>query len=193
MKSEREKMLSGELYLPYGEELTAARQRARALTRAFNSTTEDELARRTEILQELFGKTGANVFIEPTFQCDYGTQIELGDGVYMNFGCVILDCAKVTIGNGVLFAPNVHLYTASHPLDAAQRRAGWETAHPITIGDNVWIGGGSIVLPGVTIGENTVVGAGSVVTQDLPANVIAVGNPCRVIRENPPQQQEVQE
>nr|WP_312799862.1 sugar O-acetyltransferase [Pseudomonas sp.] len=128
------------------------------------------------------GKTGEHVLIEALFHCDYGYNIELGENFYSNVNLVILDCAKVSIGRNVFIAPNVGLYTAGHPLDAERRNQGLEYAHPITIGDNVWIGGGVTVLPGVTIGEGAVIGAGSVVTKDIPAHVVAVGNPCRVLR-----------
>lgn len=182
MMTERERMLAGELYDAGDPELVAMRKRARRLTRAFNGTTEDEEERRAEILRELFGAVGS-VTIEPPFYCDYGSQIRVGTGVFMNFDCVILDCAAVEIGDRVMFGPGVHIYTATHPLPAAERVKGPELAAPIRIGENVWIGGGAILCPGVTIGANTVVGAGSVVTKDLPAGVFAAGNPCRVIRQ----------
>ncbi|WP_409440492.1 sugar O-acetyltransferase [Pseudomonas sp.] len=133
-------------------------------------------------MKTLLGKTGEHVLIEALFHCDYGYNIELGENFYSNVNLVILDCAKVSIGRNVFIAPNVGLYTAGHPLDAERRNQGLEYAHPITIGDNVWIGGGVTVLPGVTIGEGAVIGAGSVVTKDIPAHVVAVGNPCRVLR-----------
>lgn len=182
MKSERERMLAGELYDAGDPELVALRKRARRLTRAFNGTTEEEEGRRAEILRELFGAVGS-VMIEPPFYCDYGSQIQVGTGVFMNFDCVILDCAAVEIGDRVMCGPGVHIYTATHPLQAAERVKGPELAAPVRIGANVWIGGGAIICPGVTIGANTVVGAGSVVTKDLPPGVFAAGNPCRVIRQ----------
>jgi maltose O-acetyltransferase len=181
--TEREKMLAGGLYLASDPELVAERRRARRLFRLYNATTEEEEAERTRLLQELFGTIGPGAVIEPPFHCDYGCHLHAGARLYLNFGCVILDCAEVRFGDDVMCGPSVQLYAAYHPLDAATRVAGPELAAPITIGSRVWIGGGSIVLPGVTIGENTTIGAGSVVTRDLPANVLAVGNPCRVIRE----------
>lgn len=181
--TEREKMLAGELYLASDPELTQGRQRARRLTRLYNATTEEEEAARLQLLEELFGSVGKGAFIEPPFRCDYGDNIQAGERFYVNFGCVILDCAPVRIGDDVKFGPSVQLYAAYHPIDALTRIAGPELAAPITIGARVWLGGGVIVCPGVTIGANTTIGAGSVVTKDIPANVIAVGNPCRVIRE----------
>ncbi|MBC7541494.1 MAG: sugar O-acetyltransferase, partial [Candidatus Sericytochromatia bacterium] len=135
------------------------------------------------LLQDLFGHVGARIEIEPPFRCEYGSNISLGDGVYMNFDCVILDCAAVRLGNNVACGPGVHIYAATHPLTADIRVQGPELAKPVTIGNNVWIGGRAIICPGVTIGDNTTIGAGSVVTRDVPANVLAAGNPCRVVRE----------
>ena len=174
--------MAGELYLASDPELVALRKRARRLTRAFNQTTEEEMARRAEILRELFGRLGPHVEVEPPFYCDYGCNIFAGDHLYMNFGCVILDCSEVHIGDHVMFAPYVQIYGAYHPSDAQLRSSGPELAAPIHIGSRVWLGGGVIVLPGVTIGDNTTIGAGSVVTRDIPANVVAAGNPCRVLR-----------
>lgn len=182
-KTEREKMLAGELYLASDEALVAARLRARRLTREFNATSEAEAEKRLEILRELLGKVGPRVEIEPPFRCDYGDHIHIGDNFYANFGCVILDCARVEIGANVLLAPNVQIYAATHPTDAAERLTLKELAAPVSIGDNVWIGGGAIICPGVSIGANTTIGAGSVVTKDIPPNVIAAGNPCRILRE----------
>jgi maltose O-acetyltransferase len=181
--SERQKMLAGEEFSPFDAELVTLRKRARRLTRAFNATTEEEMSRRAEILRELFGSLGKRFEIEPPFHCDYGAQIIAGDGLFMNFGCVILDCAEVRFGREVLCGPNVQIYAVTHPLDPAHRARGVESAKPVRIGDRVWIGGSSIVCPGVTIGDGTTIGAGSVVTRDIPANVFAAGNPCRVIRE----------
>lgn len=182
MMTEKEKMLAGELYLASDPELVQLRERARQMTRAYNSTTEKEVDVRRAVLNRLLGKMSPVIHIEPPFRCDYGINIFVGDNFYANFGVVILDCATVTIGNDVKFGPNVQIYTAHHPLDPQIRTSGPELANSITIGDRVWIGGGAIVLPGVTIGENSVIGAGSVVTRDVPANVVAAGNPCRVIR-----------
>ena len=181
--TERQKMLAGELYLASDPELTKMRERARQITRAYNSTIETERDLRRTLLNRLLGQMPPKLEIEPPFRCDYGTNIYLGQNFYANFGVVMLDVAPIHIGENVMLAPNVQLYTAYHPLDVATRISGLEAASPIHIGDNVWIGGGSIVLPGVTIGENSAIGAGSVVTKDIPANVVAVGNPCRVIRQ----------
>jgi maltose O-acetyltransferase len=179
--SEREKMLRGELYFAADPALVALRQRARRLTRLYNATTEGESARRREILGELFGRM-RRAMIEPPFHCDYGSNIYAGDNLYMNFGCMILDCAEVSIGSDLQAGPYVQIYTAHHPLDAAERTAGPELASPVTIGSRVWLGGGVIICPGVTIGDDTTIGAGSVVTRDVPPGVLAVGNPCRVVR-----------
>lgn len=182
MKTEKEKMLSNELYNHKDAELTKERNRAYELTLQYNQTKDDETERRTAILAELTGKLGKNVVIKPPFQCDYGYNLILGDNVFMNYGCSILDCNVVEIGNNVLLAPNVQIYAAYHPTDHALRLKDLEYADRVKIGDNTWIGGGSIILNGVTIGKNTVIGAGSVVTKDIPDNVVAVGNPCRVIK-----------
>ncbi|HBL11064.1 MAG TPA: maltose acetyltransferase [Cyanobacteria bacterium UBA11162] len=181
--TEKQKMLAGELYLASDLELTALRKRASHLTRLYNATTEEELEKRSQLLQELFGKLGSNAQITPPFYCDYGSNIDAGDNFYMNYGCVILDCNTVHIGDNVLCAPYVQIYTAYHPIDPHERLTGRELAAPIKIGNNVWIGGGVIINPGVTIGDNTTIGAGSVVVKSIPANVVAVGNPCRVIRQ----------
>lgn len=182
-RSEREKMLAGELYVAADPELTRARQRARALIRDYNGTNEAEHELRRSLLAELLGSVGAHIWIEPPFYCDYGSNIFLEDGVYLNFNCIFLDCNTIHIGANTLFGPSVQLLTAYHPLDAAERIRGPELASPIKIGANAWIGAGVIVCPGVTIGDNTTIGAGSIVTRDIPANVLAVGNPCRVVRE----------
>ena len=182
-RTEKQKMLAGELYWAADPALVAERKQARTLTRSYNNTTEDELEQRSQILSELFGSVGINIEIEPPFYCDYGSNIYAGTGLYMNFGCVILDCNTVHIGNDVLCAPYVQIYTAYHTTDPKPRLADLECAAPVTIGNNVWLGGNAIVCPGVTIGDNTTIGAGSVVVKDIPANVIAVGNPCRVLRQ----------
>ena len=183
IQTERQKMLAGELYLASDPELVKLRDRARQITRAYNSTIETERDMRRTLLNRLLGQMPPKIEIEPPFRCDYGTNIFIGQNFYANFGVVMLDCAPIHIGENVMLAPNVQLYAAYHPLDAATRISGPELAASITIGDNVWIGGGAIILPGVTIGDNAVIGAGSVVTKDIPANVVAVGNPCRVIRQ----------
>ena len=180
--SQREKMLNGELYLASDPELKELRNRARLLWQKFNMTLPTQEEERHQILQKLLGKFGANVWIEPPFYCDYGEQIELEDGVYINMNCVFLDPTFIRIGSQTLIGPNVQLYTAFHPIDAETRVSGPELASPISIGKRVWIGGGVIVLPGINIGDNSTIGAGSVVTHDIPAGVVAAGNPCRVIR-----------
>lgn len=182
MKSEKEKMLAGELYNALDAQLTAERTRARRLIKALNATGEDEAEERAGLVRELFGSVGEGFWIEPPFYCDYGAHITVGDHVYFNFNCTLLDVAPVSIGSRVLLGPGVQVYTATHPLSAAERRKGLEFAKPITIGDDVWIGGGAILCPGVNIGPRAVIGAGSVVTKDIPADTFAAGNPCRVIR-----------
>lgn len=182
MKSEKEKMLSGEPYLSFGEELFAERQRAKELLHDYNNLKPSQVTERDTLLKDLLGKTGNHFFIEPPFRCDYGYNIEIGDNFYSNYNCIILDCAKVTIGNNVMLAPNVSIFTAGHPIDAEKRNEGWEYAFPITIGNNVWIGGNTVINPGITIGDNVVIGSGSVVTKNIPADCIAVGNPCKVLR-----------
>lgn len=180
----KDRMLSGQLYLASDPELTAMRLRARRLTRLYNATTEEEGPRREELLRDLLGAVGPGCFIEPMFQCDYGSFIRLGAGVFMNFGCVVLDCAMVTIGDRTLIAPGVHIYTATHPINTAQRSALWEYALPITIGRDVWIGGHATICPGVTIGDEAIIAAGSVVTRDVPAGAVVGGNPARALRRN---------
>jgi len=175
-------MLLGELYNPTDPDLVLARQQARNAIAAFNHTRAEDTETRQIILTQLLGTVGTNAYIEPPFFCDYGSNIRLGDNVFINFNCVILDPARVTIGDNVMFAPNVQLYTATHPIDHRERNAGLELAKEIEVGSDVWIGGGSILCPGVTVGARSVIGAGSVVTRDIPADVVAVGNPCRVLR-----------
>lgn len=184
-QTEREKMLAGELYRSADPELVAARQRARRLTRLYNATAESEPDRRIELLRELFGRTGARFEVEPPFHCDYGENIHASDNLYVNFGCVFLDCNRITIGRNAFLGPGVHIYAATHPVDPRVRSNGVEFALPVKIGDDVWIGGGSVVCPGVTIGDGVTVGAGSVVTRDIPPYVVAVGNPCRILRSAP--------
>ncbi|MCP3136610.1 sugar O-acetyltransferase [Pyxidicoccus xibeiensis] len=181
-RTEREKMLAGELYVATDPELTVARVAARRLTRAYNDADYADTARRQELLGGMLGSVGPDVWIEPPFQCDYGTYIHLGARVFINFQCVILDCNPVTIGDDVSIGPGVHIYAATHPLDPDERIKGPELARPVTIGAKVWIGGGAIILPGVTIGEGSTIAAGSVVTKDVPPYVLAAGNPARVIR-----------
>ena len=181
-RSEREKMLAGELYRADDPELARERLRARELTASFNASDPgDELGRRS-LLGELLGSMSDSAFIEPPFYCDYGWNISLGDRAFLNFDCVVLDCAPVVIGDGCLIGPGVQLCAATHPLEPALREVGLESAGPITLGRNVWIGAGTIVGPGVTIGDNSVIGAGSVVLRDVPPDVLAAGSPCRVLR-----------
>jgi galactoside O-acetyltransferase len=182
--TEREKMAAGELYHPDADPtLSADRARCKDLCQVFNQTRFSDAAGQEQLLRLIFGHVHGKCFITAPFWCDYGYNIELGDGFYANHNCVILDGARVTVGKNVLLGPNCCLTTAGHAMDPDRRRAGLETAQPIVIGDNVWLGAGVTVLPGVTIGENSVIGAGSIVNRDIPANVVAAGNPCRVIRE----------
>lgn len=187
MPTEKEKMLAGELYDSTDPQLVTERRHARKLTRAFNDSSAEDGKIRKQLLTELLGHLGKNSAIEPPFYCDYGYNIHLGDRVFFNFNCVILDVMPVDIGDGSMFGPNVQIYTATHPMDFAERGAGLEFAKPIKIGSDVWIGGSVIINPGVTIGDRSVIGSGSVVVKDIPAGVFAAGNPCRVIRylENP--------
>ncbi|MCD2493444.1 sugar O-acetyltransferase [Lacrimispora sp. NSJ-141] len=179
----KERMLSGRLYhMTADEELTKDYIRCKRLLTAFNHMTEYDTEKQDAIIRELFGKIGKGFHVEPPFRCDYGKQILAGDHLYINCDCIIIDVCPVTIGNHVLIGPRVGIYTAAHPVDASVRNTGLEYGRPITIGDNVWIGGGATLNPGVTIGENSIIGSGSIVTKDIPPNVIAAGNPCRVLR-----------
>jgi maltose O-acetyltransferase len=182
MKSERQKMLAGELYDPFDAELVAARERARDLCQSLNATRESHHEQRRGILRELFGAGGDTVWMQPPFFCDYGSHIELGERVFFNFNCVVLDVCQVRIGSFSLFGPAVQIYTPMHPFNAELRRRE-EFGKPVEIGSDVWVGGGAIILPGVRIGSRAVIGAGSVVTRDVPESVFAAGNPCRVSRE----------
>jgi maltose O-acetyltransferase len=182
MRTERQKMVAGEPYDAMDPELVQGRDRARDLCQDLNATREGETQERRRILIELFGKGGDTVWMQPPFFCDYGANIELGERVFFNFNCVVLDVCPVRIGDFTLFGPAVQIYTPLHPLNAAQRRE-TEFGKPVEIGPDVWIGGGAIILPGVTIGSRAVIGAGSVVARDVPEGVFAAGNPCRVIRE----------
>ncbi len=175
-------MLAGDLYIADDPELAADSLRARRLQDVFNSTPADAAHQRRTILEELLGAFGPESEIRPPFHCDYGYQVHIGTRVFVNYGLVALDVARITIGDDVQIGPNVQLLTPTHPTQASLRLDKWEAAEPITIGANVWLGGGVIVLPGVVIGDNTVVGAGSVVTRDLPADVVAIGSPARVTR-----------
>ena len=182
MKSEREKMLAGELYDPLDAELAAARARARDLCVVLNKTTEAQHDERRRVLRELFGAGGDSVWMQPPFFCDYGSSIELGERVFFNFNCIVLDVCPVRIGDFTLFGPDVQILTPLHPLDAGLRRR-QEYGKPIEIGADVWVGGGALILAGVKIGSRAIIGAGSVVTRDVPGGVLAAGNPCRVIRQ----------
>lgn len=179
--SERAKMLAGELYDPLDPELVAARNRARDLCQDLNATREGQHEERRGILLALFGAGGDDVWMQPPFFCDYGSNIFLGRKCFFNFNCVVLDVCEVRVGDHTLFGPAVQVYTATHPTDATLRRT-QEFAKPIAIGSDVWVGGGAIICPGVTIGSRSIIGAGSVVTRDIPDEVFAAGNPCRVIR-----------
>jgi maltose O-acetyltransferase len=182
MTTEREKMLAGELYDPLDPELVAARVRTRDLCQALNATREREDDTRRRILVELFGAGGGDVWMQPPFFCDYGSNIFLGKRVFFNFNCIVLDVCEVRIGDFTLFGPAVQIYTATHPLEAELRRS-QEFGKPVAIGSDVWVGGAAVICPGVTIGSRSVIGAGSVVTRDIPDGVFAAGNPCRVIRQ----------
>lgn len=174
-------MLAGELYRASDPELIAERRRCRTLLQAFDiESDEDE---RAAILKELLGRIGNDSFIQPPFACDYGSNLSIGDNVFINFNCVVLDCAAVTIGDRTQIAPGVQLLAADHPRDAETRRGLLELARPVSIGSNVWIGAAAIVLPGISVGDDAIIGAGSVVTRDVPNGVLAVGNPCRVVRQ----------
>ncbi|WP_114782823.1 sugar O-acetyltransferase [Botryobacter ruber] len=183
MKSEKEKMLAGELYDPLDQQLSEDRLRTRLLLKELNDTREDQPEERTRILQQLIPNAGDGLWLQPPFYCDYGYNLAIGERVFFNFNCVVLDVMQVTIGSRTLFGPNVQLYTATHPMNPVERASGLEYAKPITIGEDVWIGGSVVVCPGVSIGDRAVIGAGSVVTKDIPAGVFAAGNPCRVIRQ----------
>lgn len=178
----RDRMLAGEPYIADDPVLAEEHQRAMALMEAFNRSPASDPDKRRRLLTELLGSYGDASEIRPPFHCDYGYQTTIGARTFANFGLIVLDVARVTIGDDVQIGPNVQLLTPTHPLEPGPRRDKWESAQPIVIGDNVWLGGGVIVCPGVTIGENTVVGAGSVVTRDLPSDVVAVGSPAKVLR-----------
>lgn len=182
MKSEKQKMLAGELYNPLDPQLARERLQVRLLLKELNDTREDEDEKRMYILKQLLPNAGDNLWIQPPFFCDYGSNIFMGDGVFFNFNCVVLDVMQVKIGSRTLFGPNVQVYTATHPLDHNKRAAGLEFAKPVTIGEDARIGGSAVICPGVNVGDRTVIGAGSVVTRDIPSDVFAAGNPCKIIR-----------
>ncbi|SFJ06430.1 maltose O-acetyltransferase [Nitrosomonas sp. Nm34] len=182
MRTERQKMLAGELYDPFDPELVAAREHARSLCHALNVTKESEQSERYRILEALFGTGGNTVWMQPPFYCDYGSNIHLGTRVFFNFNCTVLDVCEVHIGDYTLFGPGVQILTPLHPFNADLRRT-QEYGKPIEIGADVWVGSGALILAGVRIGSRTIIGAGSVVTRDIPEGVLAAGNPCRVIRD----------
>ncbi len=175
-------MLAGELYNAADPQLIAERKKARELIKQLNESAPGNFSLRTWLLDELLGKAGKNLVIEPPFFCDYGENISLGDNVFLNVNCVILDVMPVSIGDNTLLGPNVQIYTATHPMNWQEREAGLESGREIKIGANVWLGGSVVICPGITIGDRSVIGAGSVVTKDIPADVFAAGNPCSVIR-----------
>jgi maltose O-acetyltransferase len=181
-KTEYEKMLAGELYNASDPVLLSMRVAARSWIQRYNQTGFDH-ALREPLLDECLGRHGKNTDIQTPFYCDYGKHIEVGDNFFANFNCVFLDCNYIRIGHNVFIGPGVHIYAATHPIKATERIKGPELAFPVMIGNNVWIGGGSIICPGVTIGDHTTIGAGSVVTKNIPSNVVAAGNPCRIIRD----------
>jgi maltose O-acetyltransferase len=181
--SEKQRMLAGRLYLAFDDELGRDNKKARTLTRLFNSSTEEQQDYRKILLQQLFKSTGDNIYIEPPFRTDYGCNTSIGENFYANYDCIIIDVCPVTIGRNVFFAPRVCIYTAAHPIDAAVRGTLLEFGKPVSIGDDVWVGGNVVINPGVKIGSNVVVGSGSVIVKDIPDGVIAAGNPAKVIRE----------
>jgi maltose O-acetyltransferase len=181
--TENEKMLAGEFYFALDPELVAMRNAARILLDKINATAVEAPGAALPHFKQLFGAVGEGFIAQAPFYCDYGRNIYLGDNVYFNFNCVILDCAKVTIGSNVMFGPNVQIYTATHPLDAAMRKAGKEFAKPITIREQVWVGGSVVICPGVTIGERSVLAAGAVITKDVPPGVLVGGNPATIIKD----------
>lgn len=178
----KEKMIAELPYKAVGRELFDERQSAKLALYEYNNLSPTKIKERNRIIKTLFGSTGKSFFIEPPFRCDYGYNIHIGENFYANYNLTILDCTHVNIGSNVMIAPNVAIYTAGHPVHHVPRNEGWEYAKEINIGDNVWIGGNTVINPGVSIGKNSVIGAGSVVTSNIPENVVAVGNPCRVLR-----------
>ncbi|WP_149095546.1 sugar O-acetyltransferase [Paenibacillus terrae] len=182
MATNKDNMLEGKLYMAGGKELAKDSKKSRMLTRLFNNSTEEQQEYRVELLKQLFESTGQEIYIEPPFRCDYGCHITVGNQFYANYDCIIIDVAKVTIGDHVFFGPRVGVYTAGHPIDSDVRNTLLEFGKPITIGNSVWIGANTVITPGVNIGNNVVIGAGSIVTKDIPDNVVAVGNPCKVLR-----------
>lgn len=180
--TEKEKMIAGDMYAPTDVQLVEERREARILMQKYNTTHPDEIEERKNLLQALLNQVSNNLYIEPPFYCDYGYNITCGENVYMNFNCCILDVNLVKIGNNTMFGPNVQIYTATHPLEYQARNSGLEFAKPITIGDNVWVGGNATICPGVTIGNNVVIGAGAVVTKNFPDDVFIAGNPAKIVK-----------
>ncbi|WP_181685584.1 sugar O-acetyltransferase [Halorhabdus salina] len=183
MPSEKEKMLAGELYDATDPELVADRERARELTMEFNQLPPGAYEEKQALLGELFGEGGEDAFVEPTLRVDYGYNISVGEGFEANFGCVFLDVTEISFGEQCLLGPNVHAYTATHPIDPEARAEGLESGEPITVGDNVWIGGQTVLSPGVTVGDDAVIAAGAVVVEDVPDRTVVAGNPANVVRE----------
>lgn len=183
MITEKEKMIRGEMYNPFDPELVKDRKYARQQMRIYNQTQETEIADRTNLLKTLFGSTGDDIYIESNLRVDYGYNIFVGENFYANFDCIILDVCPVIIGDNCMFAPGVHIYTATHPIDPIERNAGKEYGIPVTIGNNVWIGGRAVINPGITVGHNVVIASGAVITKDVPDHVIVGGNPARIIKE----------
>lgn len=180
--TEKEKMIRGDLYMAGDDELVADRRQARRLTERFNRSGIDEIDDRKAVLTELFGSTGSSFYLEPTFKCDYGYNIHLGERFFANFDCVFLDICPITFGDDCMLGPGVHVYTATHPLDPIERISGLEYGKPVTVGHRVWIGGGAILNPGVTVGDDAVIASGAVVTKDVPARAVVGGNPAKVIK-----------
>ncbi|MEP1086590.1 sugar O-acetyltransferase [Algoriphagus sp.] len=181
--TEKEKMLAGELYQAGDPELANERLQVRKLVKTFNDSNPEDVESRISLIRQILGKAGKNIWIEPPFYCDYGSNIEVGDDVFFNFNCVVLDVCKVKLGDRVFVAPNVQFYPATHPLDPKVRGEMWEYGKPISIGNDVWIGGSAVICPGVTIGDRTVIAAGAVVTKDFPSDVVIGGNPARIIKQ----------
>jgi maltose O-acetyltransferase len=180
--NQKERMLAGLPYKAWMDGLREERTANKLRLQEYNGLPADDLVNRDSLIRKIIGKAGSNIWIEAPFYCDYGYNIEVGDNFYANFNCVILDVGKVIIGDNVMFAPNVAVYTAGHPIHPDSRNSGYEYGISITLGSNIWVGGNSVINPGVSIGGNTVIGSGSVVTKDIPANVVAAGNPCKIIR-----------
>jgi maltose O-acetyltransferase len=187
MKTEKEKMLAGELYDALDKQLSDERIQTRLLIKQLNDSREDETELREKVLRQLIPNAGEKLWIQPPFFCDYGYNIIIGERVFFNFNCVVLDVTYVKIGSRTKFGPNVQVYTATHPINYKERASGLEYAKPIAIGEDCWIGGSAVICPGVSIGDRTIIGAGSVVTRDIPSDVFAAGNPCRVIRHLDPE------